>query len=78
MKELFWCGDQPTGGGGKRAARLSLRGFASSLTACPPTRKANCALENIYEPGREIGLRSVDKEGGGWVERGENVKFVLR
>lgn len=53
------------GGGDKSAARLTLR-VLSSPTACPLTRKANCALENIYEPGREIGLRSVDKEGGRW------------
>lgn len=50
--------------GDKSAAHLALWVSSSSLTACPLTRKANCALENIYEPGREIGLRSFDKEGG--------------
>lgn len=50
--------------GDKSAARLALRVSSPSLTACPLTRKANCALENIYELGREIGLRSVDKERG--------------
>lgn len=63
MKQIFWCGDQPTGGINLQLVSHSWV-FSLSLTACPLTRKANCALENIYEPGREIGLRSVDKQGG--------------
>lgn len=81
MKQLFWCGDQPTVGINLQLVSHSWV-FSLSLTAWPLTRKANCALENIYEPGREIGLRSVDKQGGDGGEeekkKGENVKPTLR